>query len=99
MARIGVITLQALDATDVFFKEDVYRDGIPREEENRAELTEPGFDTERAWVNGSVPKVIPVEVSGDAAIIYGWFNGQFIAEYPFTVTVYVEYEEVEELIK
>jgi hypothetical protein len=101
MAKIGTVTLQALDMTDIFLKENVFLDGIPREEENRAELTEPGFDTERVWVTGNAPKPIPVKVPGDVAIIYGWFNGVFNSPYayPYTITIYVEYEEVEELLK
>jgi hypothetical protein len=101
MAKVGTVTLQALDMTDIFLKENVFLDGINREEEERAELTEPAFDTNRAWVIGSVPKTIPVVVPGDVAIIYGWFNGVFNSPYPYpyTITVYVEYEEVDELLK
>jgi hypothetical protein len=97
MAKLGTISLQALESTDVFLEADVYLDGITEAGEISATITEPGFDMDKAWVSGNVPKVIPVDVSGVSSVIYGWYKGSSHPG-PFKLKVYVQYEEVEELI-
>jgi hypothetical protein len=99
MARLGTITLQALDDSDIFLKTDVYLDGITDPAETLEEISEPGLpEQDLAWVNGSVPKVIKVNIEGDASIIEGWFKGDNYTS-PFRIQVYVEYEETEEVIE
>jgi len=96
MARLGIVTLQALDSSDIFLKEDVFMDGETDPFELAASITEPGFDQDKAWVSGSVPKVIPVNVEGDTSIIIGWFNGDSFS-FPYTINIYIEYEEADEV--
>lgn len=93
--RLGILTLQATDKSDVFLREDVVLDGIISPEEGLAHIPEPGFDEQYAWVSGKAPEVIPVTVEGDTGVIYGWFKGESFFN-PFILRVYVEYEEAEE---
>jgi hypothetical protein len=99
MARLGTVTLQALDETDIFLKEDVFLDG----EIDAGELpchiqgADPGFDQGKAWLTGKVPEPIPVIVEGDSSMIVGWFKGDGL--FPaFKLKIYIEYEEVEEMV-
>jgi hypothetical protein len=98
MARLGTITLQALDDSDIFLKTDVYLDGVTDPAEALEEISEPGFEQDFSWANGSVPKVIKVNIEGNASIIEGWFKGNNYTS-PFRIQVYVEYEETEEVIE
>lgn len=99
MARIGTLTLQAMDDSDIFLKEDVYLDGLTDFGEAQCSIVpgEPGFEAGKAWETGSVPKMIPVLVEGDSSIILGWFKSDgFFPSY--FLKVYIEYEEVEEMV-
>jgi hypothetical protein len=99
MARLGTLTLQSLDETDIFLKEDVYMDGVTDPGELPCDITgsDPGFESGEAWLTGKVPEPIPVFVDGDSTTIVGWFKGDGI--FPtFYLKVYLEYEEVEEMI-
>ena len=98
MAKLGTITFQAMDKCDVFLQADVYLDGLTSVEEMAASLVEPGFDTNKAWVTGNVPGVNPVDVEGDSSVIYAWYMGKSYPG-PFKLRVYVEYEEVDEMLK
>ena len=48
MARLGTVTLQALDDSDIFLNEDVYLHGITDPAEIKTELKEPSFENENA---------------------------------------------------
>ena len=98
MARLGTITLQALDDSDIFLKADVYLDGVTDPAEALEEISEPGFEQDISWASGNVPKLMRVNVEGDASLIEGWFKGDNYTS-PFRIQVYVEYEEVEEIIE
>lgn len=96
MARLGTVTLQSNDETDVFLVVEVIDDSLVKPDEVEAGIEELGFDSDKPWSSGKVPKPIAVKVSGDSAIINGWFKGiEF--EKAFTINIYVEYEEMEQL--
>jgi hypothetical protein len=97
MSRLGNLILQAMDDTDVFFNQDLYLDGVRDGRETQDMIAEPGFEENNAWISGDVPDSEPVWVEGDTSVIYGWFKGENFA-FPFRVKIYIEYEEVEELI-
>jgi len=97
MAKLGTITFQAMDNCDIFLETDVYLDGVTDTSDTQATFSEAGIDTDKAWITGNVPRMIPVDVDGDTAVIYGWYKGKSYPG-PFKLKVYVEYEEVEELI-
>jgi hypothetical protein len=94
MAKLGSITFQALDNSDVFLSEEVFLDGVDTLGE--MQMPQPGFENDKAWITGNGPKVIPVNVDGDTSIIYGWFRGEEFS-YPYIIRIYLECEEVEEL--
>ncbi|MFN8414821.1 MAG: hypothetical protein U0U66_00670 [Cytophagaceae bacterium] len=95
MDRLGVISFQALDDSDVFLAQDVFMDGYDGTDSISYNIPEP-FNIEQFSIyNGKVPSMIPVTVDGDTSVIYGWFKGDFYP-YAYTIRVYVEYETDEE---
>jgi hypothetical protein len=99
MSRLGTITLQSLDDSDIFLKEDVFLDGEIDAGEMPCHIqdADPGFDSGQAWITGKVPAPIPVILEGDSTMIVGWFKSDGL--YPsFYLRIYIEYEEVEEMI-
>jgi hypothetical protein len=97
-ARLGTITLQTLNASDIFLKEDVYAEGEIISSELQTQIAEPGFGEDKAYISGRVPKPIEVNVEGDVGIIYGWYVCDEVIE-PYTVNIYVIYEETEQIIE
>jgi hypothetical protein len=99
MSRLGTITLQSQDGSDIFVKEDVFLDG----EIDAGELpchvqgADPGFESGQAWLTGKVPAPIPIIVEGDSTMITGWFKSDGLYP-PFYLRIYIEYEEVEEMV-
>jgi hypothetical protein len=99
MARLGILTLQAMDSTDVFLRADVYLDGLTDPAEFSCEvLADPGFETGAAYLTGKVPEAIPVTVEGDTALITGNFRMDAFTG-NLTIGVYLEYEEQDELME
>ncbi len=98
MARLGELSLQATNESDIFLNEEVYLDGLTSAEEMQTVIPEPGFDQNKAWVNGNTAKFISVNVDGDTSVIYGCFKGE---DFPaaFFLNIYIQYEENEELLK
>jgi hypothetical protein len=94
MARLGTITFQVMDNSDVFLSEGVILDGV--DEFGEIQIPQPGFENDKAWISGNVPKMIPVHVDGDSAVIYGWFNAETFP-FPFIIKIYLECEEIEEI--
>ncbi len=96
MARLGTVTLQSTDDSDVFFSEGVYLNGITDNDEAETELCEPGFDEDLEYISGRVPRMHTAEIEGDTRLLFGWFKGErFSASY--YLCIYIEYEEVEEI--
>jgi hypothetical protein len=94
MAKLGTITLQALDNSDVFLSQDIYSDEQGEISDAQIGISPPGLDIEKAYVSGTVPKSTPVFVEADAAVIYGWFRADEFAS-PFRIRIYLECEKVE----
>lgn len=94
MAKLGTITLQALDNSDVFLSQDIYSDDQSELFDAQIGIIPPGLDMEKAYVSGAVPKSTPVFVEADASVIYGWFRADEFAD-PFRIRIYLECEKVE----
>jgi hypothetical protein len=94
MAKLGTITLQALDDSDVFLSQDIYSDEQGEISDALVGIVSPGLDIEKAYVSGAVPKSTPVFVEADAAVIYGWFRSEEFND-PFRIRIYLECEKVE----
>ena len=97
MDKIGTITFQSNESSDVFYVADVYEAGIEETDENVIGIVPMQFEGVAAWVTGRVPKMKPVNVEGDTTILHGWFKGG-VSGMPYRLTIYVEYELTEELI-
>jgi hypothetical protein len=97
MDRLGTISFQSSDSMDVFLVSEVREGGIEPSDEAQLKVEDAQFDSDKAWVTGSVPKMKPVHVAGDTAVIQAWFKGEAF-EKSFVITVYVECELSEELI-
>ena len=55
------------------------------------------FDSDKPWVTGNVPELIPVNVEGDTIQVHALFKGEcFDKEYK--LRIYVEYEEAETIV-
>lgn len=98
MERLGLISFQASDETDVFHVAEVRECGFQVSDETFMGVEEPMFESDHAWVNGYVPQFKELNIEGDNVFISAWLKGEnFVA--PYTLRVYAEYEGAEELIK
>jgi hypothetical protein len=93
---LGTITFQANDKMDVFHIVQVVEDGIEVSDETLHNVEDAQFDGDKAWVTGNVPRMKPVNIEGDTAIVNAWFKGESFDK-PFAVSVYIECEMAEEL--
>jgi len=98
MTRLGTIIFQANDSTDIFFKTEVFEDGIEPSDEALLNIEDTQFDSDKAWVTGKVPRIKPVSIGGDTAIIEAWFSADDFQD-PFVITLYIECELAEELVE
>lgn len=96
MARLGKISLQATNESDLFLNEEVYLDGVTSASEMATMISEPGFDQDKGWVAGSKGKEVSVNIDGDTAVIYGCFKGESFTA-PFMINIYIQYEENDDL--
>lgn len=94
--RWGTLTFQANDQADIFHIAEVREDGLEISDETLLNVEEPQFDSDKAWVTGKLPKIKPVKIEGDTAIIHAWFKGETF-DSPFVMRIYVECELAEEL--
>lgn len=92
----GTISFQSNDKADIFHVAQVFEDGIEPSDEAILNVEDTQFDSDKAWVTGSVPKIKPVAIDGDTTIINAWFKGESFDK-SFTVRVYAECELAEEL--
>lgn len=97
MDKIGTITFQSNESSDVFYVADIYEAGIEQTDENLIGVIAMQFEGVAAWITGRVPKMTPVNIEGDTAVIHGWFKGG-VSGMPYRLTVYIEYELAEELL-
>jgi hypothetical protein len=100
MDSLGTITFQANDSTDIFLKLQVRAQFGSREpsDEGLINVADPQFQSDLDWVTGKVPKMTPVQIEGDTAIIHAWFQARTFV-FNFMITIYVECEFEEELIE
>ncbi len=97
MGRLGTLSFQANDNTDVFLiapvsdLEDITSDEVLLDS-NTEDL-----DMMPEWITGRLPKPTPVTVDGDTTSLQCLYRA--IETRSFTLTIYVEYEEAEESSK
>lgn len=97
-AIVGMISFQSNDQLDVFQVLEVQQSGISPSMESLLGIEDTQFESDRAWVTGCVPKLIPVDVDGDTTVIHSWFRAETFDK-SFVLRIYVEFEEVEAVIE
>jgi len=98
MDRLGQISFQANDNTDIFLVADVREAGVEISDEALLNVGDPQFESDKAWITGNIPRIKSVQVDGDTSIVQAWFKGELYTD-PFVITVYLECELAEELIE
>jgi hypothetical protein len=97
MDRLGTLSFQANDDSDVFLVEEVRENNTEPSDENLLGIDDPQFDSDMPWITGRVPIMKPVTIGGDTASINAWFKGDKFDQ-SFVIRIYVEYEEAEVLV-
>jgi hypothetical protein len=95
--RYGTISFQANNSLDIFQVLQVQVDIDTVSDEALMNVKDLQFDSDKAWVTGYVPQLIPVNVEGDTIFIHALLKGECFDKC-FEVRIYVEYEEAEILI-
>lgn len=93
--RIGTITFQSLDRSDVFLVAEVLPTEYPGLDEEFMGFDSQELEAERPWVTGLYNQKHVVDVEGDTRNLYCTYRADEGRE--FIMTVYVEYEEVDEV--
>ncbi|HVD99531.1 MAG TPA: hypothetical protein VNB90_15085 [Cytophagaceae bacterium] len=96
MGRLGKVNFQVQNKTDLFLELEVYPGGDEEAADQACMIAEPGFEQFSQYLSGRRPEFIEVDAEGDSCVVYGIFRGENFTD-PFTLYVYVEYEEVEAL--
>jgi hypothetical protein len=96
MGRLGKVSFQVQNKSDLFLEVEVYTGGDEEPADQSCMVAEPGFEQFAQYLSGKTPKFIEVDAEGDSCVVYGIFRGENFID-PFTLHVYVEYEEVETL--
>jgi hypothetical protein len=97
MDRLGTISFQSNDNSDLFLVEEVRESHVETSDEALIDIDEVQFNADMPWVTGRVPQLKPVNVEGDTTVINCWFKGERFDK-SFEITVYVECEEAETLV-
>lgn len=97
MVRLGRLSFKANDRSDLFAVLNVEEAGFEQSDEVFSGIDDPHFESSSAFLDGRVPKMKTVNIDGDTTIIKAWYCGEKDFG-TFFVRIYVEYEEVEEMI-
>ena len=96
MGQLGQLYLKANDKTDIFLVADVFANESYPSDETLMGISTDELDSSPEWISGRIQKKIPVDVDGDTAVIECIYKATEKAD--FELTVYLEYEEVEEVV-
>jgi len=97
MARLGILSLQANDNTDVFLTTPVFDLNPIASDEALLGINTEDLDVMPEWITGRLPKPTQVTVDGDTISLQCLYRA--IDAQNFIMTIYVEYEETEESSK
>ena len=97
MARVGKISFQVQNESDLFLELEVYAGGEEESSEQQCMVVEPSFEQFFQYLSGKRPHYVEVDAEGDSSVVYGIFRGENFT-IPFTLYLYVEYEETESVI-
>jgi hypothetical protein len=96
MARMGKVSFQVQNESDLFLELEVYPGGDEELSDQQCMVVEPSFEQFSQYLSGKRPEFIEVDAEGDSSVVYGIFRGENFTS-PFTLYIYVEYETIEEL--
>jgi hypothetical protein len=96
MARVGRVSFQVQNESDLFLELEVYPGGEEELYEQQFMVVEPSFEQFFQYLSGRRPEFMEVDAEGDSSVVYGIFRGENFTS-PFTLYLYVEYEEIEVL--
>ncbi|PZR24517.1 MAG: hypothetical protein DI538_28150 [Azospira oryzae] len=91
------VSFQANNNLDIFQVLEVREDDVELSDETLINVKDLQFDSDKPWVTGNVPQMIPVNVEGDTIMIYALLKVDRFDK-AYTLRIYVEYEESETLI-
>lgn len=97
MARVGKVSFQVQNESDLFLELEVYVGGEEESSEQECMVVEPSFEQFFQYLSGKRPHYVEVDAEGDSSVVYGIFRGENFVS-PFTLYLYVEYEEIEAVI-
>jgi hypothetical protein len=97
MGYIGTLSFQANDNTDVFLVADVLSSEFDPVEPDLIQYETEDLDSGPEWVSGRIQSKTPVTVEGDTTVLTCVFKS--VAPIDINLTIYLEYEEIEALIK
>lgn len=94
MEKLAVLSFQSNDHSDVFLQAELFQDNVCESDESSMGIEDTQFNADQPCVNGKRQEMIPVHVAGDTIFIRVWIKN-YMLSYPYTMTIYVEYEEVD----
>jgi hypothetical protein len=95
--RYGTIIFQANNSFDIFQVLEMRSEDSQVSDEALIKVKDLQFDSDKPWVTGNVPRMIPVNVEGDTIQIHALMKAECFSD-PYTLRIYVEYEEAEVLV-
>lgn len=93
----GFISFQANDSSDIFYKTEVRASATEESDEAILGVEDIEFESEQVAVTGKSPKFKSLNIPGDTTVIHAWYQSRLLVG-TFSLRVYVEYEETEQLI-
>lgn len=97
VTKLGTLGFISNDEADLFYSMDVYDDVYAPTDEALAGLAALSPESNQPWVTGKKPGFTKVEIDGTTGTIAGWFKTAGAAT-AYTIKLYVQYEELDELI-
>ena len=94
-SAIGILSLQTNEESDLVLQTNIYQTGKGFSEMSLPNMAFLGADSEAAWFTGMRPKKLMLNVDGRTGTISGWYKPIYTGV-PYTVTIYLEYELMEE---
>lgn len=90
------MSFQANNSLDIFHVLEMRKEDELISDEALIKVKDVQFDSDKPWVTGHVPQMIPVNVEGDTTLIIALVKAECFSD-PYTLRIYVECEEAETL--
>jgi hypothetical protein len=97
--KLGKVAFQMLDESDLFLTAEIFTESNFQSDESIAQVDQIDFDGDKVWISGNVPKKIPLLQEGNAGSLQGWYLCHNLISVPYTLNLFIEYEETAELLE